>query len=84
MVLAIDEVLYCEFVTFKAETCDAAYGFGGGVGGLPEFFAGVDVGDVHFNYGYADRCDGVCQCNAGVGVTASIQNDTIYIAPAVV
>ena len=43
MVLAIDEVLYCEFVTFKAETCDAAYGFGGGVGGLPEFFAGVDV-----------------------------------------
>ena len=67
-----------QLITFHPEAENAACTHRGEEGRMPEFLAGGDVGNVHFD----NRCfhgdNAVPKGNAGMRVAAGIQDDPVH------
>ena len=47
---------------------------------MPEFLAGVDIGQVNFHNGHFGRGDRIAECDAGMRVACGVDYDHISLA----
>src|SRR6202000_53697 len=66
-----------QFISLQSEAGDSPFGFRGNVGEATEFFACMDIADMHFDDGRLDGGDRIADGYRGMGIAAGIQEDAV-------